>query len=360
MSFLTFFRARVGRTLLIAIGLVLGTALNAAVPMPPCIEGGNCNTGPEPYPLGNVPFPYSWPASPQNASGNIQNISSISALQSAVRQSNQTVQVAPGLSLNGGLSITGTDLIINVPNSTTINGSISFSGQRVQWRGGNMRGGPLEMGSGTDIWIDNLNAVTTVSRSNNFLGTNQRVAITNSTIHHASGFQGSWTMFFIQNNPHRDIILANVRMTGSGVTAVARLQSIENLIIVDSAINMDGGSGTGLRIHDRSTNVLVRDTLLRDAWQMNYSQTGEPRAPDVLNLVAENVTRYDNQNFIATFDGSSSPQPTGSINRSPLYNSSGLNVGGEAYIGPMSGSGNEVRSWDGSTTPDVSGVGADH
>ncbi|MBX3707353.1 MAG: hypothetical protein KF911_12050 [Pseudomonadales bacterium] len=348
-----------------ALLLVLALAAHSAsAPMPPCLEGGGCLN--EPYDLGSVPFAFSWPDPP--ITQRTIEVTTIEQFRSAVQQSNARVLVAAG-NYRGNLNVTGSDLDIVVSNNATItgvlvwgNGLVSQRPARIRWTGGNLIDGgmqlqPIEDLLVNDFFIDNL-ASNSPEGIHNLTGLSgvqrqgwNRMAWINSTIRLRGGSSAGGWAFYTSPNGGSDLILANVKVqTTAGQNN--RFMGVRNLIIVDSAFNPDGLSANGMRIHNSSSNVFMRDSIVRGIFKMdpvNQSDTG----PQVINGTFLRVSRFDATYGSFAFQGLS--PNSGSVRDSIVYSGSG---GGAPSVSPMTGSGNRVLAWDGNTMPDYSHIGA--
>jgi hypothetical protein len=300
-------------------------------------------TGSEPYPLGVVPFSYSWP-SPPVTSRTIQ-VNTMAQFQSAVQTNGARVEVAPGV-YTGTLNVSGSDLDVVMSNMATCRGCQLNWGNyatvvrpaRVRWTGGNFVDGglvlmPIDDLLVNDVHIDNLasnspegihNLTGSVGSYWTGQGVRQgwnRQAWINSTIRLRGGSSsGGWAFF---SNPHGassafgngNLILANVKVQTTGGQN-NRFMAITNLVIVDSVFNPDGLSANGMRIHQSTTNVYMRDSWVRGLWKLDPTN-GSDFGPQVLNA-----------------------------------------GGGTPSVSPMTGSGNRHLPWDGVTVPNYSAVGA--
>ena len=353
------------RLALIASVMVSGV-LHAATPNPPvlacttdCVESPTPGTGS--YELGELPSfvqDIQWPAVPQTTA--VRNVSNMSDLQSAVRESNILINVAPGTYL-GDLSITGSDVDIVVSESATIVGQISFGSRqrpsRIRWTGGNMEGGPLRLDIVDDLLIDNFHGVS--NGINNFSGGPEgwnRVAIINSTIEVRGGSSsGDWSVYVQDTNasgnpiPHVDFILANVKLISDAQNN--RFQHIENMVVVDSAFNPDLASANGSRFHSQVTDLYVRDSTIGGSILVN----GTASSLAIINGHFDNVTRYrdDNDLFFHLFNGVENVV----IENCDSYTTSAGSYGNEAVIAEAMGSNNIIRNWNG-VLPNFDQVGA--
>jgi hypothetical protein len=336
-------------------------------------------TGSEPYPLGVVPFSYSWP-SPPVTSRTIQ-VNTMAQFQSAVQTNGARVEVAPGV-YTGTLNVSGSDLDVVMSNMATCRGCQLNWGNyatvvrpaRVRWTGGNFVDGglvlmPIDDLLVNDVHIDNLasnspegihNLTGSVGSYWTGQGVRQgwnRQAWINSTIRLRGGSSsGGWAFF---SNPHGassafgngNLILANVKVQTTGGQN-NRFMAITNLVIVDSVFNPDGLSANGMRIHQSTTNVYMRDSWVRGLWKLDPTN-GSDFGPQVLNATFLRVAHYDQALDVLMLQGVSPNR--GTVTDSVVYSNAG---GGTPSVSPMTGSGNRHLPWDGVTVPNYSAVGA--
>lgn len=319
------------------------------------------------YDLGSVPFSYSWPEEPSVSQVINVTANSFAELQSAVSQSNAQVIVPAGTYV-GDLHITGSDLDVVLSEDATIQGVLTWGDYaapvrtaRVRWTGGNLEGGmraqPID-----DLLVDNFYVDSDANISpegiNNMSGVSgaqpsgwNRMAWINSTIKLRNG-TGGWAWY--QAGDGQDMIMANVKMISEG-SQNNRFIGITNLIIVDSVFNPDGLSTNGMRIHNSTTNVFMRDSWMQSFFKMdevNEDDTG----PQVLNGTFLRVDRYE-ENAWGTFAFFGDAPNTGTVNDSTIYSQNEPTTGTPS-LGTLTGSGNTLQPWDGVTVPNHSNVGA--
>jgi hypothetical protein len=125
-----------------------------------------------------------------------------------------------------------------------------------------------------------------------------------------------------------------------------RFTGINNLSIFDSVFNPDGASTNGMRIQGGCTDVWVRDSWSRNLFKLDQVNT-ELSPPAATNVRFDNYDRY-----YYAYAFQTPLANTGTVVNSTLY-------GGTFSVSPLTdGGGNTSASWDGSTVPDYSEVGA--
>jgi hypothetical protein len=335
-------------------------------PPPPPVEPPP-PTGAEPYALGAVPFAYSWPAPPV-PTRTIQ-VATMAQFQAAVQQSGVRIVVAAG-TYQGNLNVTGSDLDIVATGATIRGGVLSWGNYatarpaRVRWTGGDLIDGGMVLTPVDDLLVNGFNIDNLASVSpeglHNLTGISgmqpqgwNRQAWINSTIRLRGGSgSGGWAFYSSpMQRGNGNLILANVKVQTTGGQN-NRFMGITNLIIVDSVFNPDGLSANGMRIHDSTTNVYMRDSWVRGIFKLDQTNTSDT-GPQVLNAHFLRVAHYD-QAFGGFAIQGGSPN-TGTVRESTVYSGAG---GGTPSVSPMTGSGNRHLPWDGVTVPDYSAVGA--
>jgi hypothetical protein len=252
-------------------------------------------------------------------------------------------------------------------DTATITGNLSLGNsptqrQRIRWTGGNIRGRLIGVNF-SDALFDNVSFYATGATHDMTAGGRQveRLAFLNCTLRvDGFGFGDSWAIFFLQQTGvyHNDVAFLNCIGIADG-THTFRLQTMDRLMIVDSALNPGmTASGSGCRIH-RSVGVWIRDSWIRGAFHLNHINSADT-GPAVSNALFDNLDRYASDSSGGAFAYYSSPfpftPPSGTVQNCGLYNSSG--TGAHLVANLTNGGGNTNHVWDGSTVPDYSTVGA--
>jgi hypothetical protein len=334
-------------------------ALEAAQPAPGPDPTPDPDPGGDPYDLGAMPSfmsGLSWPAAPTPT-----NTVNVNSDADWTMEDNTRYVVADGN--YSGKTITCNNCEFVLDDNAVINGHLHFSGNVIRWVGGKKVGhGSVGTTSAftNDLLIDNLHAITESAESNSFSGANgwRRMAIINTTLdmQHNSG-RDDWGIYVqrefpVGSVPYRghDFILANVKVLSDSQNF--RINTIENLVIVDSAFNPDGRSMNGWRIHKGVRNLYVRDTISAGPGSANDDMV------NVTNGLVERLSRY-------------APSPAGAFYAVALATENMTINDSQTYIEnnwrddtpPLhgaSGSNPNMLPWNGLTLPDHSGYGADH
>ncbi len=310
------------------------------------------------YDLGTLPdivADIEWPVQPKTTVE--RTVANNSEFQEVV--SIDGVSATVGAGTYQSINITCDDCEFIVENAAEIQGSLTFTGSRIKWQGGLVTSGPVVMNSDGDVLIDNLHSITNGGKLNNFSGPVSgwnRLALINSTLEVVNGdFSGDWALF-IQGKSGtdfrgRNFILANVRLESDAQNN--RFQSIQNLVVVDSYFNSNINAKNGLRIHQGSEDVFMRDVIIVGA------NTNSGEETQITNGVFERVTRYnDVNNHFSNGIGFNTVNVT--INDSQCYTTSANGVGESPELGVATGSNPGMIAWDGVTVPDASTIGANH
>ncbi len=319
------------------------------------------NTDNTTYDLGTLPdivADIEWPLEPELTEQ--RAITNDKELQEAVAINGVSAKVLSGK--YSSVNITCNDCEFIFENTAEIQGSLTFTGTRIRWKGGVVTTGPIVMDSDQgDILIDNLHSITEGGKLNNFSGRAtewNRVALINSTLEVINGNDnGDWAIFMQgkQGTTFRgkNLILANVRLESDAQNN--RFQSIQNLVIVDSYFNSNITSKNGLRMHKGCEDVYMRDVIIVGA------NTNSGEETQITNGVFERITRYNNvNNHFSIGIGFNTVNVT--INDSQCYTSSTNSnaIGQSPALGVATGVNPGLKTWDGVTVPDATNVGADH
>ncbi len=334
----------------------------AAVPNPPqiecttdCVDPPSGGTGT--YDLGTLPAfvqDIEWPQDPQITFE--RTISSNSEFQAALSTNGQRSLVTSGTYSGGSVSCSDCEFVL--ASGVTINGNLSFRGNRIKWFGGTVNGGPMDQTGTGDVLIDNVHVITN-GDLNNFSGPASgfnRVALINSTLEVTNGQSvGDWGLYIQQNSGSqlrgRNLIVANVRIESTGQNN--RFQDVENLVIVDSYFNSNNTSSNGLRMHHGLQDVFMRDTVVVGSNITNGTDT------QITNGVFENITRYHTlNNFFDNGIGNNTINVQ--INNSQCHTTATAMLGQPPNLGVASGSNPPIQSWNGSSLPSAASVGANH
>ncbi|MDO5970251.1 hypothetical protein Q4Q35_10580 [Flavivirga aquimarina] len=310
------------------------------------------------YDLGVLPdlvADVEWPLEPQIMEQ--RNIRNNTEFQEASAVNGVSAKVASGT--YNDINITCNDCEFILEDHAEIQGSLTFTGNRIKWKGGLVTTGPIIMESKGDILIDNLHSITHGGELNNFSGPAtgwNRVALINSTMEVINGDNnGDWALFIQGKNGTdfrgNNFILANVRLESDAQNN--RFQSIQNLVVVDSYFNSNISSKNGLRIHKGCKDVYMRDVIIVGA------NTNSGEETQITNGIFEQITRYnDVNNHFSNGIGFNTINVT--INDSQCYTTSSNGIGQPPSLGVASGSNPDMKAWDGLTVPNSSNFGADH
>lgn len=291
-------------------------------------------------------------------------------------------RITIGSSFTGNIQITADDIDVVMDNSLTIAGrlGVQLSGgspyiSRVRWTGGNI--GNIAHAKCHDFLIDDLYATavdaymleTQPEHMFCYSNASNRIAIINSTLELAGdpsrpSYQRAWALhpwgaFAYGDTKASGFIVANSLCLTNHQTV--RFIGVDDVMIVDSVFNPDGGAcpdieapylglpagadGNGFRVHQASDRFWVKDSWGVGFMQLN--QVGEETNPEILNAYFDNFDRYVNLTY-AFFANAN----TGAVHNSTAY-------GGTMSYGTLTDGGtNSEESWDGSTVPDYSAVGA--
>ena len=258
---------------LFSAAAALFSAAVFAVPQPPVIDcGDDCTVAPPGpgevlYDLGELPDFLSdlrWPQPPDE--GNVITLTDSGAFNASCTGCTYDARGA------------------------TINGTLTFSGQRIRWLGGQLNGRIVNTGA-QDVAIVGLNQ-TAVFEHNDFSGRPNglhRWAIVSSSFVKPPMDPFNHDGWLFYNSPgtdydNRDVILADV-LINNGAGQTVRMQKIENLVIVDSALNPEFTASNGIRVTCGSTDVLIRDT------NISGGTTSAPDEPDPRCPTRYNITR---------------------------------------------------------------------
>ena len=307
-------------------------------------------------------FSYSTPADPVTT-GEPVTVTSATEFNNAADDAGTRIWIPS--SFTGNIQVTANDIDVTMANSATINGDLRLGNgsyiNRLRWTGGNV--GRIVGDRFRDVLFDDVYALAYSNVQDAIIEHNfssgwdgsgnpafDRLAIINSTLE----LQGSptqadnqkrWALHTSQSYEHTNLILANAKFLSNHQTV--RIQHVSGLLIVDSVFNPNGTAVNGMRIHYGTNNVWIKDSWSRDLFKLDAA--GAEAGPSVTNALFDNYDRYDNDDNYA-FHGSMAN--TGEIRNSTFY-------GGTLNYGPLeNGGGNASSSWDGTTVPDYSTVGA--
>ena len=307
-------------------------------------------------------FAYSTPADPVTT----RQVTVTSASQFNSEAATNGTEITINSSFSGNVTITGNDIDVIMSNGATITGnlqlgSFSFRSTRVRWTGGNISGRLL--GNNFQDYLFDDFYLDSGSGFNDLTAANQRfdrLAFINTTIRNTpSGGGNDWALFVLQRptDQHRGIIFANFKIMSNGGLHAWRLQSVNDIMIVDSVGNPDGLATSGLRIHLNSTDVWIKDSWVRGNFHIN-EVSGSDGYPQVVNALFDNLDRYEGIGTYAFF-APVTVNNSGEIRNSRHSSTAGAGSGTISAGGGITvGSGNDRVAWNGSTVPDYSNVGA--
>lgn len=294
-------------------------------------------------------FTPTYPADPETT----REVTVTTALQFNNEARVDGTKITIGNSFSGSITIAGSDIDVVMDNAYTIAGNTTIGNpsysERVRWTGGNLDG-TFVLARGRDILFDDVffdvpgqgggAAPFALALGN----TQDRVAFLNTTVDVVGGSSaGDWAMFVQANGGVDGLTLLNTKLMSDGQNN--RFQNCTDVVIADSVFNPDGGSANGMRFHYSTTDVWVKDSWSRGL--MKLDAAGSETEPSILNALFDNFDRYYTS---WAFQGSKAN--TGTVQNSTLY-------GGTISFSPLSdGGGNASDSWDGSTVPDYSAIGA--
>jgi hypothetical protein len=298
-------------------------------------------------------FSYSMPADPVTT----RDVTVTTASQFNSEAATAGTLIRVNSSFSGNVSITANDIDVVMSNSATITGNLTLGGgsfaNRIRWTGGNISG--LMQGVRyADALFDNFQVTAEGNGAapidlNVPVSAVARVAFINTTFRVAGGSSSNgWALYFAGGT---DLIFANIAVFSIGQNN--RFMASNRLLIVDSVFNPDGASGNGMRIHDASNNVWIKDCWSRGLFKLDATNTGDT-GPSVTNALFDNYDRYDNVTGYALHGSGAAwvNNNTGEVRNSSAY-------GATFSAGHLTnGGGNTSESWDGSTVPDYSTVGA--
>lgn len=353
------------------LALITAAFTYAAAPMPPCLGDGPCvDDGPSGTNAqriaallnGRAPhFTYSTPADP---------VTTREVTVSSAAQFNSEAQVNGTLirinsSFGGNVLIRGNDIDVIMNNGATISGNLelgtgSYRTSRVRWTGGNISGRLMGYNF-QDVLFDDI-YVNSGSNFNDLTAANtrfDRLAFINTTIQNSGDPSGNgWAIFVLQrpSDPHRGAIFGNFKVVSTGLHAF-RLQSIDDILIFDSAFNPSGTATSALRIHYNSRDVWIKDSWARGNVHLN-EVSGSDGVPQVANALLDSFDRYEGLGQYA-FLSPLSVSNSGTIINSRHHSSAGAGGGAISAGGGISvGAGNTRVAWDGTSVPDYSRIGA--
>jgi hypothetical protein len=282
-------------------------------------------------------------------------------------------RITIGASFSGNIQIGANDIDVVMSNSLTISGRLTITGgssgvggtyvERIRWTGGNV--GTLYAQRVRDLLLDDFYCVATPATAtgsadiNNTIGGGwdgsgnpafARVAIINSWMDvndpNTAGDQMRWALVTPSSYVNYDLIIANTKLTSNQQNN--RFQNVTRMLIVDSVFNPNGASVNGMRMHYECTNVWVKDSWSRLLFKMDAA--GSESVNSAINVLFDNYDRYYNDLNYALHGSKAN---TGEIRNSTFYGQQAL-----SYAPLTNGGGNSSVTWDGSTVPDYSTVGA--
>jgi hypothetical protein len=285
---------------------------------------------------------------------------SISALQAAASRNNVRIVIPASFGTqSGSVTVSGTHVDVVMSNAAQINGSVTFSNSVQRWSGGNVTGG--WRASGYPITDITWNDVNVINRSDNVVlsAVSARIAILNSTFHTDQG-GGKWALYSSSQQRRSDLILANVKQTGSPGDQTQRIQNWDRVVMVDGANNPRGegfgGSTQSFRMHYNCRDVYIADYIIGPGG-FTIAGVGTTVNIGASNIILERVTSYSSltQMVVDSQLGSGTNIQRGTI----LYSSRASSEGPQnTSAGFSNGGGNIIRPWDGSAPPDQPGIGA--
>lgn len=334
--------------------------------------GGGGGSG-EPYDLTaggtrTPPHAYAWPTAPT-----ISDTTTCTAVTSAAQfnacADDAGTRITLASNISGNITIAANDIDV-IATGYTVFGQLSMpsaSLARIRWTGGTIRATGIDavrqVNTATDVLFNNVNILALASGTGNsnvaiYPGsTTNRWAFINSTIRISDDQPGAWGIFTLQGTTHSNWILANVEIDAGDAPGPAayRMQGITGVIVVDSAVNGNRyGSVTAHRFYN-ATNIWIADTIHYGFIHVNYSQV--VGGTDVTNMVLENNDQYyDSPTLVAPASYAGTNTALGNT----VHSSGGGAGGTPGMTGFTNLGGNTVVSWDGTTMPDISSIGADH
>ena len=292
-----------------------------------------------------------WPTAPTTTSTATVN----TAAEFNAAASTSGTQITVASSFQGNISIPSgvTDIDVIMDNSLTINGNLTIGGasyaERIRWTGGNIiyngtYDALLTVPRGRDMLFMDFFIHGTGHGPHNLTAASQpfnRVAFVNTTLRMTptTGTDG-WALYmqpagYLGNGQSSDLILANCKLQGT--IQNNRIQDVDRVAIVDTALNGDNTSSNGNRFHYGCDYVFVCNSLSVNILKMDAA--GTETIPSATNVHFDRYDRYYQGAY--AFQGSKAN--TGIVHNSRHH---GLNMG----LSPLSsGSGNDLVSWDGST-----------
>ena len=311
-------------------------------------------------------FSYNTPTDPTTTS--TCNAGSASAFNACAAVDGTEITVTQ--SFSGNISIMADDIDVLMDNAYTITGELNLGSfgthiSRARWTGGNISGA-LNGRNFDNVLFDDV-LIDSGSSPNNLTANSNRIvnlAFINSTIQNDPGGRAgsSWAFFVVQNPnggvDHQGLILANFKVLSTAMHAW-RVQSFDDIVIVDSVFNPDGGALSGMRFHYNSDDIWVKDSWTRGA--MHVDQVGSEPGPSMTNARFEDFDRYVPSE--APFSGwAYDTDPgfggnTGVCINNVLNYASGTSTS-NCFDGSSGNSGLSTALWNESTVPDHSAVGA--
>lgn len=269
-------------------------------------------------------------------------------------------QITVGSSFSGNIQFGASDLDIIMSNSLSITGNLQSSGatqgsphERIRWTGGNI--GTIDIFYVNDLLFDDVfcltdNATKIWDYPQNRIGvsgTCNRGFCINSTfrIESNSGDNGWWAMTIAGTDGNRsaDMFFGNVLFDGNQYAQTTRTHGCNRYMAVDCVYSPNILVTNGSRWHE-STDVWVKDSWCEG--EINNRVTASSSAPSVANGLFDGFDNYNGYYLVTDATN------TGEVRNSTLY-------GGTISFSPYTdGGGNSSESWDGSTLPDYSNVGA--
>lgn len=315
---------------------------------------GNSPSGSEIYDLGDhtIPYALNWPTAPQGELS-VSNVSTIGELQFAAEQNSIEINIPSGVTLIGDVDVTGTDVKINCPNNSTVQGVVTFGDvsrpARQWWHGGNIDGA-INVDRIDDLTITNLHWSTSDGETggNWTIGTAPgfaRVALANCTFDGDTATLG-WFIFTDPGDGQTDLIMCNVLFNpASPGYQNLRLQGITRLTVVD-CYACPQNNVTAMRVQQGNQDVYIADSIIGNSLQWS----------DATNLHMLRVKRF--QIGSNSFASGGTGMTDCTVNECPLWSTPfapGTGDGTEASLpSGVTGSDNIIESngWDGSSMPD--------
>lgn len=325
------------------------------------------------------PFAYNLPSDPVTTL--TCNATSAATFNACADDAGTLVTVAN--SFAGNIQIRANDIDVVMDNAYTITGNLAVGDtglvSRIRWTGGNLVG-TMSWWRHNDVLIDDFYAYVEgdSSEDNHTFGKAafngeaffSRMAVINSTFEVRKsdpGLGNAWA-FFAQQNPtpdsdsrrHEDLIFLNSKTLATGLHS-HRIMSVRRAIYADFVGNPDGTALTGMRIHLGNEDVWFRDSWVRGGFHVNNVSGSDP-APQVSNALLDNVDRYTGTNLENQWYWYFAPNTvanSGEIRNSTQYSQEGAGTGTPEIGSDFTlGTGNSRVSWDGTTVPDSSTIGA--